>query len=109
MKKLKEFIDQSLLKNGVYDGKKFTAMIFTGLVVFIVVSHVLITYLAVCKGIVITESAKGALELMDSLVLITLVSAIMTLYGIRGYEKIAIAKTGNQNPPQQPNTEPIPQ
>lgn len=93
------YLRSTFLENGEPSSKKITAFTMVGLICIIVVGMEILSFLSVYTQVNITDGSFRLLDLLASQVLITLIGAVLLLYGVSGWEKVSIFKANNPAPP----------
>lgn len=99
MGKIINFFAQSFKgADGKTSAKRVTAFVYTVLVCWVVITLLLIAYLAVFKQVEIKENTYRLMEFIGSSVLLYLLGATAMLFGVSGWTGIQALRAKNQQP-----------
>ncbi len=92
-----EFIAGSLSgADGKPSSKRITALWLVGLISVIVGTLLFFAYLAIFQQIEIKAGAMQLVELIATTVLLYLISSVLLLFGVQGWQQVANVKFGNK-------------
>jgi len=103
MKSIIRFIGGSFLgTDGKPSSKKLTAAWFSVLVTIVVLTLLVIAYLATFRRVELKDNTLRLLDMAINPVLLYLIGAILLLFGVQGWQQISSLKIMNPPPTQPP-------